>query len=292
MNRFFLTLLAVFIAAASSLPASQVRTFQDAQKKAGDRKPFIMFCYGANYDKYSEKIYDEYIKRRNHPLGRILTKEIFVVVPIFQLPSDKEKREFEKVMGKRGVPGGIRSYPCFAVLDGQGRVRGVVESGEDLASPEKTAEALSALLEDYHKQEKLLDQASRAKGDRQKSIMREALALTRVRVPNHGTFDPSNNGLGEKLQVMSLEQANAHVRNILANGAFTLLERQMILVALAGHMRRNKAPIPRLRAIYTEIRNIDPSSTYGIYAEGALELWVIPHEGETKTQVAPDGTPR
>ena len=60
----------------------------------------------------------------------------------------------------------------------------------------------------------------------------------------------------------------------------------MMMAAYAGHLRRGgegKKPASkeRLRALYTEMRNIDPDSTYGAYAEGALVIWV---EGGTLTE--------
>jgi hypothetical protein len=59
----------------------------------------------------------------------------------------------------------------------------------------------------------------------------------------------------------------------------------MMMAAYAGHLRRGeegRTPASKefLRALYTEMRNIDPKSTYGAYAEGALVIWV---EGGTLT---------
>lgn len=262
--------------------ASHVRSYPDGLKKVGDDKPLVVFCYGANFDRINLEIRDKLFKGKERDLMRVLGRVDYVMVPIFQHPSKTESKEYEKVMGKSRLPGGIWSYPCLAVVDGKGNLRGAVQSAEDLETPQKAAEALSALLEEFYQQQKILKQANGAKdGAHKAKLMREALSFTRVRVPGHGMYDPANNGLGEKLQVMDLVTANAHVRNIIANGNFTLIERQMILVALAGHMRRSgKASTARMRAIYTEIRNIDPTSIYGNYAQGALELWVYPAEGK------------
>ena len=79
---------------------------------------------------------------------------------------------------------------------------------------------------------------------------------------------------------MSIVEANRYIRGTLASGTFTPTERQMIMAAYAGHLRRNSAPVDLLRAVYTEMRNIDPSSSYGAYAEGALEIWVDAVEGK------------
>lgn len=280
MARCIISLVMILLAALSlPLSASQARTYQDGLKKAGDDKPLVLFCYGANFDRINIEIYNKLFKERDRTFVRVINKEHYVVVPVYQLPSDSEKREMEKVLGKGRLPGGIRSYPCIAIVDGQGRFRAAVQSAEELESPEKAAAALTSLLADFRKQQKLLEQANRSKGASQDKLMIEALSISSIQVPGHGTYDPANNGLGEKLQVMDLQQANSHVRHIIANGKFTPIERQMILVAYAGHMRRTKGhSLVRLRALYTEIRNIDPNSIYGRYAQGALELWVIPFE--------------
>ncbi len=272
--------------------AAQSRTFADALKKAGKDRPVVMFCYGANYDKMSEKAYDTYIKKHEKNMQRVLNKAIYVVVPVYQEPDDKEKKEYERVMGNRQLPGGVWSIPCFAVVDGNGAVRGAVQSREEMEDPVKASEALARLLEDFDKQQKLLNQAEHASGARrQEQLQREALAFTDLRVPNHTLFDPSQNGIVEKLQVMTIQEANAFIRSTLAKGAYSPVERQMVMAAYAGHVRREKGSANLLRAIYTEMRNIAPNTTYGAYAEGAIELWVKPRETEEKSSKAapPDG---
>lgn len=279
-HRYLFSLVAAMVACAFPLAASQARTFQDGLKKAGSDKPLVVLCYGANFDKFNTQYYEKYFKVKNHELGRVYSKETFVVVPVYQQPTDAEKREYEKVMGKRGGLPGVRTYPSILVLDGNANFRGAVDDFQDLETPEKAAAALSRLLEDFRKQQKLLSQAEHSKGANKTRLTREALSISNVRAPQHGMYDPSNNGLVQELQIKSLEDANAHVRHIIANGNFSRIERQMILVAYAGHLRRNKGSVARLRAIFTEIRNIDPDSIYGHYAEGALKIWVEPLETE------------
>ncbi len=80
----------------------------------------------------------------------------------------------------------------------------------------------------------------------------------------------------EKLQPMSGEQAHAYIRNMMANGCYSRRQRQEMMAAYAGHMRRKGASPERLRALYYEMRNIDPDSMYAAYAEGAIELWAAP----------------
>lgn len=283
-----LFLIITLALAAAPLTAGEAHSYADALRRAGSKKPVIVFCYGANYDKYSLRVYDELVKNRRGPMFKVLSREIYVVVPMYQLPSEQEKKEQGKKLGGRNLPGGIRSYPSFTVVDGQGNFRGAVQSSDELADPEKAAAALTKLLDDFKEQNKILDRAERASGPNKNKLMREALGYGDLRVPGHGMCDPANDGLVEALQPMSIAAANDHIRNLINNNNYTKVERQMIFSAYAGHVRRNKGPIPLLRSIYTEMRNIDPTSSYGIYAEGAIELWVVPHEVDAKTKTATD----
>ncbi len=275
--------IALFALLGGMAGASQSRTFEDALKKAGTDKAFVMFCYGANYDDISIKMYETYIKKHEKNMYRVLNSTNYLVVPVYQLPNEKEKREYERVMGKRGLPGGIWSVPCFAVVDGNGNVRGTVQAREELDDPVKAAAALSKLLDDFKEQQKLLTRAERASGKRKEELQREALSYTDLRVPNHALFDPSQNGVVQDLQIMSIPEANSYIRKLLANGTYSPVEQQMVMAAFAGHVRREKGPVAMLRALYTEMRNIDPTSTYGVYAEGALEIWVEPLEKEASS---------
>lgn len=270
------------------LSAGEASSYADALRRAGEKKPVVIFCYGANYDKYSERVYKEYVKNQRSALFKVLRSEIFVIVPMYQQPTEQEKKEQAKKLGGRGLPGGIWSYPSFTVVDGKGNFRGVVQSSEDMSTPEKAAEKLAKILDDFKEQDKLLDKAERASGSNKKKLMREALNLSDVRVPGHGMCDPANDGLVEALQHMSIPAANNHIRSLINNGNYTKLERQMIFSAYAGHVRRSKGPIPLLRSIYTEMRNIDPKSSYGIYAEGAIELWVVPFEVDDRSKEKPE----
>lgn len=288
MSRILNILFVAALLMSGALSAIEAKTYADALKRAGGKRPVIIFCYGANYDQYSLKVYDELVKNRRGPVAKILNKEIYVVVPMYQQPNETEQKEHNKALGGKGLPGGIWSYPSFTVVDSKGNFRGIVQSGEDMADPEKAAAALETILEDFKEQEKILGKAEHATGSNKTKLMREALDISDVRVPGHGMYDPANNGLVQDLQLKSIAEANNHVRNIINSHNFTKLERQMVLSAYAGHVRRKKGPIPLLRAIYTEMRNIDPKSTYGIYAEGAIELWVVPHEVDAKTAASND----
>lgn len=290
------------LATASSLMAISAKTYQAALNKAKGNRPVVMFCYGANYDKVSLKTKEAFDK--SPKIRQAARKAVYLEVPIYQLPNEKEKKEYEKVMGKSRLPGGIWSYPCLAVLDGAGNLRGIVQSADEMKDPETAAESLKELLASYTDQEKLLKKAIKASGGRQAKLLAQAadiqlnlpgnplggrLGKDDIGISARFNFDPLS--VVEKLQPMSLAAANDYVRNMISQGCYSRRQRQEIMAAYAGHVRRNGGSTNRLRAIYTEMRNIDPNSIYGAYAEGALEIWVDAREKESKASPSSSPSP-
>lgn len=303
MKKFVLNILAGMMLALLPAKAAIARTYPDALAKAG-KNPIVIFIYGANYDKVGQKAHEEFVKKNK--ISPFIKQATFLEMPLYQQPNDREKKDMEKRLGNRRLPGGIWNYPCLAVVDSSGNLRAIVQKPEEMKDPAIALEALKVHLDNFYKQEKLLERARKAKGEKKADLLLEAANID-IEMPkdflskgeknnledeaglgNRLSFDPTS--LVEALQIKSYDEANAHVRRMMAQGGYSKLQRQMMMAAYAGHLRRggeNMKPASkeRLRALYTEMRNIDPKSTYGAYAEGALVIWV---EGGTLTdQPAP-----
>lgn len=290
LRRFLSFFLVSACCIASLAQAIVVRTFPDAISKAGD-KPVVLFLYGANYDKFSMKVYDEFIGRNK--IMPAVRRCVFVAIPVYQYPTPAEKKEMEKVMGNRKLPGGIWSYPCLAVLDGKGKLRAIVQGADKMRSAEVASAELTKLLDAFIEQRKILDKAERASGKRKSELLLQASNIN-ISMPDNvggnndrGRRDKDKDDIGfkdrmsfdpiavvEKLQVMTFEEADLYIREMIASGCYSRRQRQEMMAAYGGHLRRNGASPERLRAIYTEMRNLDPDSMYGGYAEGAIALWV------------------
>ncbi len=292
MLKKFSRLVAFALLLAAPLHAGIARTYPDALAKAG-KHPIVIFIYGANYDKVSERTYEAFVKKNK--IMPYIRQATFLEMPLYQMPSDRERKDMEKRMGNKRLPGGIRSYPCLAVVDSAGNLRGIVQKPEEMKDPETALAALKTLLDNYYAQEKILDRARKAKGEKRADLLLAASDID-LRLPsgllsnedkknldggsglgNRVDFDPLS--VVETLQTKSFAEANAHIRQMMASGGYSKLQRQMIMAAYAGHLRRGgeeRKPASKewLRALYTEMRNIDPDSTYGAYAEGALVIWV------------------
>lgn len=273
----YLLIIFSFLMWVLPLHAVTARSYDDALGKSNGKKPIVLFCYGANYDKVSEKAYESFIRKRGI---HVATKSaVLLEVPIYQMPNEKEQKEFRKVMGNHSLPGGIWSYPCLVVLDGSGALRGIVQSAEEMKNPETASAALTEVLAAFDEQEDLIKKAVRAKNEKRASLLAQAAdvqAVMPAAVSGATPFDPIT--VVEALQTMSHEEANNYVRQMISSGFYSRRQRQEIMAAYAGHLRRNGASANRLRAVYTEMRNIDPDSIYGAYAEGAIALWVVPKE--------------
>ena len=291
VKNLFMTLIMSVLAMSPSW-AGIARTYPDALAKTG-KHPIVIFIYGANYDKVGQQTYEAFIKKNK--IAPYIRQATFLEMPIYQMPNDREKKDMEKRLGKKRLPRGIRSYPCLAVVDARGNLRGAVQSPEEMKDPEVALAALKTLVANFYAQEKLIEKARKAKGEKKAEFLLAASDID-LEMPgdvigkeerksledasalgNRVEFDPL--AVVEALQTKDYSSANSYVRNLMAQGGYSKLQRQMIMAAYAGHLRRGgegrtPASKERLRALYTEMRNIDPNSTYGAYAEGALVIWV------------------
>ena len=289
------TTLAFASLLAAPLSAAVARTYPDALAKTG-KNPIVIFLYGANYDKVSQQTYEIFIKKNK--IAPYIRQCTFLEMPLYQMPTDREKKDMEKRLGNKRLPGGIRSYPCLAIVDAKGNLRGAVQSPEEMKDPETALASLKKKIDAFYAQEKLIEKALKAKGEKRAALLLAAsdydLEMPKGVLDNkekdEKDKDKDDSGLSnrlefdplsvvEALQIMEYDEANAYVREMMAQGGYSKLQRQMIMAAYAGHLRRGgegKTPASkeRLRALYTEMRNIDPESTYGAYAEGAIVIWV------------------
>ena len=306
MKGLFTSLAAALLLAALPPAAfgAEARSLPEALNKAG-RNPVVVFIYGANYDKVSMKAYEEFVGRRK--LSPALHRCVFLTMPVYQLPNEKQEAEMKRMMGDKQLPSGIWSYPCLAVLDAENNLRGIVQKPEEMKTPEAAIAALKPILEDFRDQQKLLAKADRAAGARKAQLLFKAAEIDlplpesdlkdvreskdpkaakrdKVGFANRVKFDPL--AVVEKIQTMDFETANAYIRSEMVHSCYSRLQRQMMMAALAGHLRRNGASKARLRALYTEMRNIDPQSLYGAYADGAIALWASESAPEKPAAIA------
>lgn len=300
----FSLFLSVLLTITLPAGAEVARTYDDALKRAG-HKPAVLFCYGANYDAQSLDFHQKLVKENK--IHSFQHRCIFLTIPIYQLPNEAQKKEVQKIMGKHDLPWGIFSFPCLAVLDAAGNLRGVVQKPEEMQTVETAIAALLPIIDAYEKQEKLLHKVDTASGPRRSRLLIEASDVCGVELPpntvergkrnpdkdkagfeNRASFDPEN--FLRSLNVIEPEKLDAFVRETLETPGYSIRQRQEMLAAYAGVLRRKavsklsdsgantQEEALKIRALYTEMRDLDPASVYGAYAEDALERWVRPIE--------------
>ncbi len=275
-----------------SLPpahAARARTYADALKRADDG-PIIAFCYGANYDKLSQKKYDEFMKSRKVLRGS--TSEVYIEIPIYQMPNKKERKARDKIMGGKNLPGGIYSYPSIAIIDRDNTLRAVIQSSEEMKDVDTAREILRDYVDKFKTQQKILKKADGAKGDRIAEMLAEAADIG-LTVPSRYTKQlegvDDKEGFAKQFTfnweqlLVEMDKQTAHdeairyIRGIMAEATYSKEQRQELLAVLTGHLRRGGAPRDMLLALYYEMHAIDPKSMYGSYALEAIRIWL----GET-----------
>ncbi len=280
--------IALFLAAGvPSAQAATARNYPDALEKAKDNKVIIAFCYGANYDKVSEAKYEEFVKRRK--LQRGLGSQIFIEIPIYQMPDKKERREREKIMGGKNLPGGIYSYPSIAIISGDGTLRAVIQSAEEMKDLETAKKILDEHIDNFKEQQKILTRIDGRKSGKLAENLAKAADIG-LTVPSHYTKQlegaKDDEGYGKRFSfsweplLVEMDKQEGHgsairyIRGIMDSGIYTKIQRQELLAVLTGHLRRTGAPSDMLQALYFEMHAIDPDSSYGSYALEAMRIWL------------------
>ncbi len=273
--------------------AATARNYPDALEKADDDKAIIAFCYGANYDKVSEAKHKEFVKGRK--LLRGLGSQVFIEIPIYQMPDKKERREREKIMGGKNLPGGIYSYPSIAIISGDGTLRAVIQSAEEMKDLETAKKILDEHIDKFKAQQKILRRIDGAKSSKLAENLAEAADIG-LTIPAHYTKQlegaKDDEGYGKRFGfsweplLVEMDKQSGHgaairyIRGIMDGGIYTKIQRQELLAVLTGHLRRTGAPRDMLLALYYEMHAIDPESPYGSYALEAIRIWLNYSPGE------------
>ncbi len=265
---------------------ARVATYADALKRAGD-KGAVLFCYGVGWDYWSEQAYDAFVKSRK--IDRAARNAPVLEVPLYDTPTPEQKANFDRIMGGKGLPGGIRSVPCIAIVDESGTVRDAVQGAEEMADVDKALELLAEKMHKVQQQNKLLALSERASGNRRLALLVEAEEMG-ASIPSRYLKDlppdPAHDKKGyaarlkfnpisvvAMLQGKTAQEAEEKVREMLALTSFTPEQRQQMFAALTGHIRRSGGSPSDLARLYKEMEALAPDSMYGAYAKEALRIW-------------------
>ena len=285
------------LTACAALPSSGVlvRTLPDAFAEASAEKPVIVMRYGADFDAVGEKVYQDLI--RYGGLRRIVHRSVIVAVPTYQEATQAQVKELEKIMGNKKLPQ-AKNYPCLLLLDTRGRLLTEITDAAIMHDSRRAAQAIEQKLNDYTEQRRLLEKAVTATGDNRFNLIMQASAydihihempaaqsrkarrgveeVDKIGLRERMEFDPFQ--VVERLETMTPPEADVYIRGMIEDGCYSRRQRQQMMAAYAGHIRRSGGSLQRLLALYTEMYHIDPTSEYADYAESALDLWVFKKE--------------
>lgn len=279
-------IMAACLCAWNPAMGARVATYPDALKRAGD-KGAVLFCYGAGWDHVSEQAYEAFVKSRK--IDRAVRSAPLLELPLYDTPTPEQKANFDRIMGGKNLPGGLRSVPCLAIVDESGTVRDAVQGAEEMADVDKALELLAEKMKKVQQQNKLLALSERASGNRKLELLVEAENLG-AKIParylKNLPPDPPHDKKGNaarlkfdpiavvaKLQGLSTQEAEEKVRKMLELKSYTPEQRQQMFAALTGHIRRSGGSPSDLARLYKEMEALDPDSMYGAYAKEALRIW-------------------
>lgn len=279
-------IILAWMCALPPVMGARVTTYPDALKRAGDRGA-VLFCYGPGWDHVSEQAHEAFVKSRK--IDRAARNAPVLELPLYDTPTPEQKADFDRIMGGKSVPAGIRSVPCLAIVDESGTVRDAVQGAEEMADVDKALELLAEKMKKVQQQNKLLSLSERASGNRKLELLVEAEnmgakipARYLKDLPPDPRHDKKGNAARLKfdpiavvamLQGLTAEEAEEKVREMLAMKSYTPEQRQQMFAALTGHIRRSGGSVSDLARLYKEMEALAPESMYGAYAKEALRLW-------------------
>lgn len=279
------------------IPASAmvVRTMPEALRNATPESPIILVRYGADFDAIGQNVYEKLV--RFGGLNRISKRSVIIGLPTYQNPTPNQLKELEKLEGKTKLPP-AKNYPCIMMLDNHGRLMSEITDAAIMHDARRAAQEIEKRLNDYTAQRKLLEKAKTAFGVHRFELIMQAssydikiheIPAAQSRKARRGVEDVDTIGLKERmefdpfqvveqLQAMNHPEADLYIRGMIEDGCYSRIQRQQMMAAYAGHVRRSGGSLERLLALYTEMYHIAPSTQYAQYAESALDLWVFKKE--------------
>lgn len=283
---------------AGTLFAGPERKTYDQAIKGNPNDGIVVFLYGPDWEKQSAKLLETHWK--NSKIKNACGGANLVAIPLYQRPNEKEKKEAaEKSKGfRRGNR--VRSIPAIILQTAEGEDYYVI-CGDELNRPaEKVADLMKIKFELYKKRRTIMKQAERAKGKAKARVYGEAAAIEGIFPPKdtvkiiqendpkleeplsaRAVFDvyklmvdattPDNKNPNKK--IFTVDEALAQCQKLMAGDTYTAEQKQEILAATAGYLRRKGYDRNKVRKMYEEMLALDPDSIWGAYAKSAIEEW-------------------
>ncbi len=280
--------LAALLSSAPLMAVQQAATYEDAAKKAKD-DGILIYMYGAGWDKIGEKMLTTLWKSRE--IDKVAEQAIMLTLPVYQNPTEAEKKHTAKILGNYKLPNGISSYPCILMLDRNGRPYATIQGSDLTASPAQAVKTIRSNIEKLDQRTKLMQRAERAQGLEKAKLLGQTCDLG-IAPPDKvldmiKQADPEDKSgyvrrlqfspwaLGDQIKELDAEEAVSRVRRMADDPAYTTYQKQEMYAVLTGKLRRNSPAydLKKLRTVFEEMRDLDPESMYGVAAASSIDAW-------------------
>lgn len=266
--------------------------------KAEPNDGIVVFLYGPDWEKKGPELLTTLWK--NSKIRSACGGANMVAIPIYQRPNEKETKEAqERGKGFKRM-NHVRSIPALVLQTSSGEDYYAIYGDELNRSAEKVADLMKSKFELYKQRRTIMKKAEKAKGRAKARAYGEAAAIEGIFPPKdaakiirendpnleeplsaRAVFDiyklmvdattPDNKNPSKK--IFTVEEALAQYRKLMEGDKYTSAQKQEIIAATAGYLRRKKYDQAKVKKMYEEMLALDPDSVWGAYAKSALKAW-------------------
>lgn len=314
MNKKLFTVSAAALLALSfTLPAAAAtvcKTYAEAAATVKD-DGYIAFVYGPDWDKRSTALCKKLIA--DPAVQKAAGDAKLILTPLYQRPSDAQKKEQEAAWGELQTPHqhSSHTYPALHFYDNKGKlagfVRGPVMMQGDVAA---IVAEMEQRMKEIRQRRELLTKADAAQGVEKAKLLGEACRVPHTERPDKvvdavKAADPKDesgfvrslsmgdSSFAESSKDLPLEEGLKQMDKNLADPAYTNEQKQVFCCVAIGLLHRNgtKADNERIVKYADKMKELVPDNYLARSADIAKSIWVkgLSYEGGWNSDALADG---
>lgn len=308
LKKILLTGICLAFAGTTAFAAFSAKTFAAAQKR-DPKDGILVYFYGPDWDVRSTKMLKTLWE--NPEIKKACGDSAVLSFPVYQDPNEKQKKNAKIIREGMKIPH-IFSYPAIVMYTSEGQKYYIIQGDEIFEETGKVAETIKAKLKLYREQKAILKKAERAKGLEKAKLYGEAM-LEGIDYPQDALkVIKANDPTGELPYAKRLEfdvftiitektykdpdkpdkvliapdAAVALVTKLAIEDETTYLpwQRQELLAAAAGYLRRLDKTDARIKTLHKKILEIDSDSMWAAFVKDSDALWINPDKKGDKKE--------
>ncbi len=308
LKKILLTGICLAFAGTTAFAAFSAKTFAAAQKR-DPKDGILVYFYGPDWDVRSTKMLKTLWE--NPEIKKACGDSAVLSFPVYQDPNEKQKKNAKIIREGMKIPH-IFSYPAIVMYTSEGQKYYIIQGDEIFEETGKVAETIKAKLKLYREQKAILKKAERAKGLEKAKLYGEAM-LEGIDYPQDALkVIKANDPTGELPYAKRLEfdvftiitektykdpdkpdkvlitpdAAVALVTKLAIEDETTYLpwQRQELLAAAAGYLRRLDKTDARIKTLHKKILEIDSDSMWSAFVRDSDALWINPDKKGDKKE--------